>query len=94
MVDTFRQAVRILQLDHPWTDAPALVGCNPAAIAGIGTEHGSIREGMPARLIAFNARRYDELIARPQSDRVVLHGGRPIAQQVPDYAEFWASEMD
>lgn len=92
MVDTFRQAVRILHLDHPWIDAPALVGSNPAAIAGLGASHGSLGAGRPARLIAFNARRYDELIARPQSDRIVLDAGRPITQRVPDYAELWAPE--
>jgi cytosine deaminase len=92
MVDTFRQAVRILHLDHPMQDAAALVASNPADIAGLGGTHGRIRAGMPARLIAFNARRYDELIARPQADRIVLDGGRPIAAGVPDYAELWAPE--
>ncbi len=31
MIDTFRQAVRILHLDHPLAEAPALVGPAPAA---------------------------------------------------------------
>ena len=35
MVDTFRQAVRILHLDHPHGDAPALVSRVPAGIMDI-----------------------------------------------------------
>lgn len=34
MLDTWRQAVRILHLDHPYADAPALAGPVPAAITG------------------------------------------------------------
>jgi cytosine deaminase len=44
---------------------------------------------MPARFIAFNARSMDELIARPQSDRIVIDGGRVVSATVPDYAELW-----
>ena len=89
MVDTFAQTVRILHLDHPIAQAAGLVGPTPAAIAGLDGTFGSIAEGAPARLIAFNARSMNELIARPQSDRVVLAAGRPLAALVPEYSELW-----
>ncbi|RTL71362.1 MAG: cytosine deaminase [Hyphomicrobiales bacterium] len=89
MVDTFRQAVRILHLDHPISEATALVGPLPARIARLAGTCGSLEPGMPARLIAFNARSMDELIARPQSDRVVIDAGKPVTAAVPDYSELW-----
>jgi cytosine deaminase len=88
MVDTFRQAVRIAHLDHPLGEAPALVGPAPADIAGL-SGHGRIAVGAPARLIAFNARSLNEIVSRPQADRIVIDRGRRSNARVPDYAELW-----
>jgi cytosine deaminase len=88
MVDTFRQAVRILHLDHPLSDAPALVGAMPAAITKL-AGHGRIAIGSPARLIVFNARSINEIVSRPHSDRIVIGNGKPSCATVPDYSEFW-----
>src|SRR5580704_17503272 len=71
VVDTFRQAVRILHYDHPVTGAPALVGATPSKI-GKFRGHGQLAIGGPARLLAFNARSLNEIVSRPQSDRVVV----------------------
>ena len=90
MVDTFRQAVRILHFDHPLAEAPSLVGPQPAAIARLA--HGSLCEGAPARLIAFNARTLNEIVSRPQSDRIVIDRGRRSHASVPDYSELWEDE--
>jgi cytosine deaminase len=87
MIDTFRQAVRILHLDHPLAEAPALVGPAPARIAKL-TEQGRIAVGAPARLIAFNARTLNEVVSRHQADRIVIDGKRSKAR-VPDYSELW-----
>jgi cytosine/creatinine deaminase len=92
MVDTFRQAVRILHLDHPLSDAPALVGPAPAAIARL-TQHGRLAIGGPARLIVFNARSLNEIVCRSQADRIVIDNGRRSSARVPDYAELWDNEM-
>ncbi|MDX2203810.1 MAG: cytosine deaminase [Hyphomicrobiaceae bacterium] len=89
MLDTFAQAVRILHLDHPIAEAAALVGPTPAQIAGLAGACGVIAEGAPARLIAFNARSMNELIARPQSDRIVIDAGVPVRAKAPEYAELW-----
>lgn len=86
MLDTFRQGVRVLHLDHPLNDAMALVGPGPSDIAGF-AGHGRLKIGAPARLIAFNARSLNEIMSRPQSDRIVFSFGRRIRAQVPDYSE-------
>ena len=88
MLDTFRQAVRILHFDHPVTGAPAMVGATPAAVGGF-AGHGQIAVGTPARLIVFNARTINEIVSRPQSDRVVILNGERSRAQMPDYSELW-----
>jgi cytosine/creatinine deaminase len=93
VVDTFRQSVRILHLDHPFSCAPALVGATPARI-GRFAGHGQLALGMPARLIVFNARTINEIVTRPQSDRVVIERGKKIEAKVPDYAELWETRAE
>jgi cytosine deaminase len=91
-VDTFRQAVRILHLDHPLTGTPAIVAATPGAF-GRFTSHGRIALGAPARLIAFNARTLNEIVSRPQSDRVVIDRGERVLTAPPEYSEFWEPEV-
>jgi cytosine deaminase len=86
MVDTFRQAVRILHLDHPVAMAPALVGVTPSRIGKL-EGHGRIAVGAPARLIVFNARTINEIVSRPHSDRIIIMDGKRIAAELPDYSE-------
>jgi len=50
VIDTYRQAVRILHIDHPLTDTPTLVSTVPASMAGF-SDHGALTIGAPARLI-------------------------------------------
>jgi cytosine deaminase len=88
MVDTFRQAVRILHFDHPLAQAPMLVGAMPSAITGF-AGHGRIAAGAAASLIVFNARTINEIVSRPQADRVVLANGRRLTAPAPDYSELW-----
>ncbi|HEY2757591.1 MAG TPA: cytosine deaminase, partial [Pseudolabrys sp.] len=88
VVDTFRQAVRILHVDHPLSEAPSLVGANPSLITGF-DGHGVIAAGAPARLIVFNARSINEVVSRPQADRVVIAQGKRLAATAPDYSELW-----
>jgi cytosine deaminase len=92
MVDTFRQGVRILHLDHPLASAPALVGPLPAAIAGW-SDLGRIMVGAPARFIVFNARSLNEIVSRPQADRIVIDNGRRSSARAPDYSELWRDDQ-
>jgi cytosine/creatinine deaminase len=85
MLDTFRQAVRIIHLDHPHGDAPALAARVPGALMKV--DHGVIRSGGPARFIVLNARSLNEVICRPHADRIVVTDGRRLERAVPDYDE-------
>lgn len=84
MMDTWREAVRILHLDHPYADAPALAGAVPAGITGL--PGGSIARGEPADLMIFEAWSMDQLIARPQSNRILVRRGAHSMGRVPSYA--------
>jgi cytosine deaminase len=86
LLEVFREGARIAHLDRPVGAWPAAVTRTPAGIMGL-ADAGAIRFGAPADLVLFRARRYGELLARPQSDRIVLRAGRPIATTLPDHRE-------
>jgi cytosine deaminase len=85
-VEVFREAVRILHLDHPLDGAPPVITRSPARILGR-PELGVLAEGGGADLVLFSARRWSEFLSRPQSDRVVLRDGRAIDRRLPDYRQ-------
>ncbi|MGY5808208.1 cytosine deaminase [Rhizobium sp. LEGMi198b] len=85
-VEVFREAVRILHLDHPLDTAARVVTTSPADILGR-PDIGRIVVGGPADLVLFSARRWSEFLSRPQSDRVVLRKGKVIDRSLPDYRE-------
>jgi cytosine deaminase len=88
-LEVLREGARILHFDHPqdeaWSWARTVAG-DAAAIAGFGYK-AEIRVGAPADLTLFRARTWTELLARPQSDRVVLRNGVAIDTTLPDYRE-------
>lgn len=86
MLEVFREAVRILHLDHPiapWID---IITRAPAAIIGL-PQYGTLAPGASADLVLTRARSYTELLSRPQADRSVIRGGRAIDTTLPDYRE-------
>ncbi|KAA0692041.1 cytosine deaminase [Neorhizobium sp. P12A] len=85
-VEVFREAVRILHLDHPIDTAARVITTTPASILGR-TDIGRIAAGRPADLVLFSARRWSEFLSRPQSDRIVLRKGKVIDRSLPDYRE-------
>jgi cytosine deaminase len=88
-VEVFREGARIIHFDHPQTGAwewVRTVGAEAAVIGGFGYE-AEIAVGVPADLVLFRARSWTELLARPQSDRIVLRDGRAIDTTLPDYRE-------
>lgn len=86
MLEVWRDALRIAHLDGAGGGWAPAVTALPAAIMGL-ADHGRIAVDMRADLILFRARSLSELLARPQADRQVLRGGRPVAPVLPDYAE-------
>jgi cytosine deaminase len=86
MMEVFREAVRVLHLDHPIGGWPLVAARGPAKIMDQ-SGHGAIAAGRPADLVLFRARSWTELLARPQADRTVLRSGRPIDRTLPDYRE-------
>jgi len=85
MLEVFREATRILHFDHsarPWLRTAA---ATPASVMGL--RHGEIAVGAPAGLILTRARTMNELLARPQADRVVLCAGKQVERTLPDYRE-------
>ena len=93
VLDTLQQSVRIFHLDHPFGEAPAMVGAIAARIMRE-PSIGSIAVGGPARLILFGARTLNELMCRPQSDRIVINRGVRVRDKLPDYAELDADAVE
>jgi cytosine deaminase len=86
MVEVFTQAMRIAHLDHPVSDWIRAVTSTPAQLLGDETR-GRIDAGLPADLVIFSARDWNELGARPKGPRRVLRSGREISCDLPDYRE-------
>jgi cytosine deaminase len=86
MLEVYREATRILHFDHAGPDWIRTVTSTPADLMGL-DRHGRLEAGDSADLVLFRARRFTELLARPQSDRIVLVQGRPIDTSPPDYRE-------
>ena len=85
MLEVFREATRILHFDHsnrPWLKT---VAATPGEVMGL--PHGRMAVGAPAGLILARARTMNELLSRPQADRVVLCAGKPVDRTLPDYRE-------
>ncbi|MCX5496824.1 cytosine deaminase [Kaistia dalseonensis] len=85
-VEVFREAVRILQLDHPLDAAPRVLTTTPASVLRR-PDVGRIKVGNSADLVLFKARSWTEFLSRPQSDRTVIRAGKAIDRTLPDYRE-------
>jgi cytosine deaminase len=86
MLEVYREATRILHFDHtdrPW---PRLLSLASAAIMRL-DGMGILTPGGPADFVIVAARTWNELNARPQSDRVVVVNGSAIDGTLPDYRE-------
>jgi cytosine/creatinine deaminase len=86
MLEVFREATRILHLDHPFADWPKTIAATPAEIMGL-KGFGCLRAGALAHFTIFRGRSWTELLSRPESDRIVVRAGRAIESTLPDYSE-------
>ena len=76
MLEVYREATRILHFDHsdrPWLKT---VAATPGEVMRL--PHGRMAVGAPAGLVLTRARTMNELLSRPQTDRVVLCAGRQV----------------
>ncbi|WP_246252165.1 cytosine deaminase [Ancylobacter pratisalsi] len=85
LIEVYREATRIAHLDHPFAGWPAIISRTPAEQMGLAT--GRLTPGAAADLCLLRARSLNELLARPQADRIILRRGRAIDARAPDYAE-------
>jgi cytosine deaminase len=85
-LEVFREAVRIAHLDHPFGDWPRIITTTPADTMRR-PDLGRLTIGAGADLVLFQARRWSELLSRPQCDRTVIRAGKAIDRTLPDYRE-------
>lgn len=85
-LEVFAWSTKIAHLDRPYSDWCRTITSTPADLMGLPTV-GRIGVGLPADLVVFKARRYSELFARSQRDRIVLRNGQAINTTLPDYAD-------
>jgi cytosine deaminase len=90
MMEVWREGVRILHLDYPFADWAEAISASPAKAMGL--DLGVFQPGRPADMILTRARDFTELMARPQSDRIVVRNGEASSADPPDYAELDALE--
>jgi cytosine deaminase len=84
-LEVYRVATRVAHFDHPVGDWPRTVTASAAKAMGL--SGGTIRIGGTADLVLCSARRFTELLSRPQADRIVLRKGKAVDTTLPDYAE-------
>jgi cytosine deaminase len=86
MLETFREATRILQLDHPY--AAWIGAATHRAARAMGLDgHGVLKEGQGADCIIFEGRDWHEVLSRPESNRIVMRAGQPVESTLPDYRD-------
>ena len=86
MLETYREATRILHFDHPVGDWPRAATATPAESCGF-AGRGRIAAGTAADLVVARGRTWTELLSRPQSDRTVIRAVRAIDTTLPDYRD-------
>ena len=85
MLEVYREATRILHFDHsqrPWLKT---VAATPGEVMRL--PNGRMAAGAPDGMILTRARTMNELLSRPQTDRVVLCAGKQVDRTLPDYRE-------
>lgn len=85
MLEVLREATRIAHLDHSDTDWTRSLSSLPAEVCGFSPTR--LTESARADLVICPARNWQELLSRPQSDRIVLRDGIAINRRLPDYSE-------
>lgn len=85
MLEVMREATRIAHLDHSESGWLQAFNDNPRSACHFSKAELNI--GDVADFVIFNARSINELLSRPQSDRIVVRNGQIESLQLPDYSE-------
>lgn len=85
-LEVFSWSTKIAHLDRPYQDWCRAITSTPADLMHLPTV-GRIGVGLPADLVLFKARRYNELFSRNQHDRIILRAGYAIDTTLPAYTE-------
>jgi cytosine deaminase len=85
LIEVYREATRILHFDHSQHAWLKTIAATAGAVMRL--PHGRMAVGAPAGMILTRARTINELLSRPQNDRVVLYAGKQIDRTLPDYRE-------
>ena len=85
LLEVYREATRILHFDHSDRAWPKTIAATAGEVMRL--PNGRMAVGVPAGMILTRARTMNELLSRPQNDRVVLYAGKQIDRTLPDYRE-------
>ncbi len=86
LLDVLGGAVRIGHLEGNMGSWSAAITKTPASIIDA-PGRGMIKSGVPADFQIFSGRTFSELLTRHAPNRVVVRGGRAIAERLPDFRE-------
>ncbi len=83
-LETFRQSVAIYHLDQSLGESLGMLGPMPAQMMGIAPQ-ASLSAGGQASLIVLRAHSLNEIVCRPQIDRIVIMNGQEIRDGQPEF---------
>lgn len=87
-LEVYHASVRIAHLDTRLLDSVSVLTTGPARVMSLETSgYGQVAPGSPARMIVLPARTFNELLARPASDRRLVHGESFRERLIPSYSE-------
>ncbi|MEL6825512.1 MAG: cytosine deaminase [Pseudomonadota bacterium] len=91
LIELFRDAARFGHADLQPGAWARSISSVPSKMMGLSAGDG-IKPGVPADLILFEGRSFSELFARPGAKRKIIHKGRTVSFELPDFSELDALE--
>jgi cytosine deaminase len=89
-IETFRHSVAVYHLDQDIGDSLRMFGPLPAQMMGIAPQ-GSLAAGTSANFTIIPARSLNEIVCRPQANRIVVSNGRALRGALPEFPDYEAT---
>ncbi len=86
MMEVYNVSLKLAHLDTRMSQSVEVVTTSPAQIMGL-PHHGRVEAGAPADLVVFEARTFNELLARPEAKRRLIRGEGFRSSEVPSLRE-------